>query len=93
MAELNRLGGLDLFPSLPALAKEIAMTLPEPRREGGREPSSKGGPSWSENVDRGSRHAGRKNDYAERTGSLGPDLGKMLGRFVRDLLEGRLFQR
>jgi len=97
IAELNALAGLDLFPSLPASVKAVAMVLPEPHRGSGREqaglPDGKRGPGWSENIGHGPRHAGRGDHHADQTGSLGADLGKRLGRFVRDLLEGRLFQR
>ena len=77
IAELNALAGLDLFPSLPASVKQTAMALPEPRRDGGR--------GQAAGTDRESRRS-------DRMRPLEAALNRVLGRFVRDLLEGRLFR-
>ena len=88
IAELNALAGLDLFPSLPASVKEVAMTLPEPRRDGERRREQ-----TVEKRDRSAPRSGRDDARADRTGSLDPGIITRLGRFMRDLLEGRLFGR
>jgi hypothetical protein len=78
--ELNALAGLDLLPTLPASVKDVAMTLPEPRRNGERYREQ-----TAEKRDRSAPRSSRDDGRADRTGSLESRFDTKLGRFMRDL--------